>query len=157
MGAAYSFVSEWRVPASPDRCWAVLERTLSPDGADVGGAGWWPGVSVPVPPARLAVGEELTLSVRSPLGYRLRMRLRLTTLEPRQLLAAASTGDLHGRGSVQLSAVGDGTTLVFTWDVETTSRWMNATVFVLRPVFERAHTAVMRAGELALRRAASRP
>jgi hypothetical protein len=147
MGRAYSFTSLWRIPASPPRCWEVMERLLL-DGGDVA---WWPGVSVPVPPRRVAAGETFSLSVRSPLGYRLRMRLELTQVVAPSALAARSEADLRGAGSVTVQADDEqGSLLRFRWDVTTERGWMNAAAPLLRPAFERAHEAVMRAGERGL-------
>src|SRR6187402_3474933 len=105
MGAAYSFVSRWQVPAPPQRCWTEIERTLRP------GAGptCWRGVEVAQAPARLAVGESLELSVRSPLGYRLHPRLTITDLMPGRAIEVASTGDLSGTGRVDLAGDSGGT------------------------------------------------
>ncbi|GAA1950145.1 hypothetical protein [Microbacterium deminutum] len=166
MGTAYSFVSVWRVPASAPRCWAELVRMITPPAArteSVAGsqrgavATWWRSVSVE-PPRRIAVGEGMALHVRSPLGYALRVHLTLTGVEDGRFLSAASAGDLRGAGSVAVEAAGDAASVVtFHWDVATERRWMNATAFVLRPVFEHAHAHVMRQGERGLRAALSTP
>ncbi len=150
MGAAYSFVSRWRVPAPRERCWAELERVMG-TGGDVR---WWRGVSIPRPPRRLAEGEGFTLAVRSPLGYRLTAALELVTVEGPRELEASAVGDLRGRGRVVVQADGpQASVLRFEWDVATERAWMNATAPILRPVFARAHAAVMRAGERGLRAA----
>jgi hypothetical protein len=148
MDAAYAFESRWDVPAPPERCWLMLERALRPEGS------WWPGVSVPDPPARLSPGEPLTFRVRSPVGYVLRMRLRLTEVQPGIRIAAASTGDLDGTGSIEVArTTTDGSRVTIRWEVRTRRRWMNVTARVLRPVFVAAHDRVMRTGEKALRTA----
>jgi len=146
MAAAYSFTSEWRVSASADRCWAELERMLV--AADTA---WWPGMSVPDPPSRLAPGERLSLAVRSPLGYRLRVRLLLTGVVEGRSLEAASTGDLVGAGGILLEPDAARTIIVLRWDVTTARPWMNATAPLLRPLFAAAHTRVMARGERGLR------
>ncbi|GAA2015389.1 hypothetical protein [Microbacterium ulmi] len=146
MGASYSFVSRWEVPATPQRCWAQLQRMLSP-----GVESWWPGMAIVEAPTEVAAGRSLTLAVRSPLGYRLRTRLTITDVDPGRSLSAASAGDLRGTGSVEVRTAGEAASVVvFHWDVTTERAWMNATARVLRPVFERAHAAVMRAGERGL-------
>ena len=129
MGAAYSFVSRWQVPAPPQRCWAEIERRLRP------GAGptWWSSVSVTRAPARLAVGESIELSVRSPLAYRLQPRLTITDLVPGRAIEVSSAGDLAGSGRVDLVGDSDGTVITIHWDVATERAWMNATAFLLRP------------------------
>jgi hypothetical protein len=150
--ASYAFSSRWELPAPPDHVWVEIERMLRPD-AD---GWWWPGVAVPEPPPRLAAGERMTLAVRSPLGYRLRMGIRLTEVVPGACIAAESTGDLSGTGRVLVEPASAGTVVVVDWNVETRRRWMNVTAAVLRPVFERAHAAVMRAGERGMRQALER-
>lgn len=145
----YVLTSRWRIPATPEECWAATERMLRP-----GGRSWWPGVRVPAAPARLAAGEELALVVRSPIGYRLRIRVTLTEALPARRLAARSTGDLAGTGSVDLVAVDAARTILrIRWEVATRRAWMNATAFLLRPAFVLAHAVVMRAGERGMRRA----
>ena len=148
MGAAYSFVSRWSVPASADRCWDEIERMLRP-GADVS---WWPGVSIVTAPAAIAPGESVALTVRSPLGYRLRAHLTITQVDPGRLLAAESAGDLRGAGRIEITQAAAGAASVdVCWDVSTERAWMNATAFALRPLFELAHERVMARGERGLR------
>jgi hypothetical protein len=149
----YAFTSRWRIPATPEACWTVTERMLRP-----GGASWWPGVRVAEAPIALAPGEELTLVVQTPLGYRLRIRLTLGEVSRPHRLVARSAGDLAGEGAVTLAAVGAAGTIVdVRWEVATHRRWMNATAPVLRPAFVLAHAVVMRAGERGLRRAVRAP
>lgn len=155
MAAGYSFVSIWRLPVPAERTWRELERMLTaPPSAEPAGVDrpeWWPGVSMVHAPRALAVGEPFALVVRSPLGYRLRVRLEITRVEPRSLIGAESSGDLRGSGSVAVAEAGSGSsTLTFRWDVRTERRWMNATAWALRPAFERAHARVMRSGERGL-------
>ena len=148
MPAVYSFVSRWRVPGPPERAWRELTRSLRP------GAGprWWPGLTVPMAPRRLVAGERMVVAVRSPLGYLLQMRLELTDIVPGRAIAARSDGDLRGSGRVEIRGDGAEASVVeIFWDVETRHGWMNATAWLLRPAFERAHARVMRRGEEGLR------
>ncbi len=149
MPAAYSFATRWRVPVPAERAWDELERQLRPGHVP----SWWPGVTVPMAPRRLEAGERMVLAVRSPLGYVLRMRLELTDVVPGRTLAATSDGDLRGSGRVTVEPAGDEASVRFEWDVETRRAWMNATAWLLRPVFARAHAHVMRRGEEGLRAA----
>ena len=147
MGAAYSFVSRWQVPAPPQRCWAEIEQMMAPSA----GPTWWRSVAVARAPARLAVGESLELSVRSPLGYRLHPRLTISDLVSGRTIEVASTGDLSGTGRVDLAGDSGGTRITIRWDVSTERKWMNATAFLLRPAFAWAHARVMAEGESGLR------
>ena len=152
----YRFASTWAVAAPADRCWDLLESALDGRRLD-----WWPQVRLrrmPVPAtghgrARLLhPGDEIVMRVRSPLGYALSSRLTVTSVD-RRAITAASTGDLEGEGSVRLSGEGDGTRIAWTWNVTPRRPWMRVAGPVLRPLFTRAHDAVMRRGERGLRRA----
>jgi hypothetical protein len=149
MPPMYSFVSRWHLPVAPEAAWSELARTLEPGS---GGARWWPGFALTMAPRRVTAGERMIITVRSPLGYALRLRLEITDAEPGRSITARSEGDLRGQGSVEVqAAAGGASVVVFHWDVETRRPWMNATAWLLRPVFEHAHTRVMRRGERGLR------
>ncbi len=102
MSASSSFESRWRVPVPPQRAWAELVRALAPGT----GPRWWPGVTLLMAPRRLLPGERMTVVVRSPLGYRLRMRLEFTEVDRGRAIAARSDGDLQGSGRVEIRADG---------------------------------------------------
>ena len=152
MPEPYSFLSRWELPVSASRAWEEVERlvTASGTGAQVT---WWRAVRVARPARTLADGEHLDLVVRSPVGYRLRVRLLVDRVEPPHLLTATSVGDLDGRGRLRITPVGDEASVVeIHWHVATRRPWMNRTAWLLRPIFRRAHAHVMRAGERGLRR-----
>ncbi len=143
MVAHYAFVSRWRLPVPAARAWEELEGMLRPR-ADFS---WWPGVQVDMPPRRLAPGERLVMSVRTPLGYRLRMLLTITDVDPPRAIAAAGDGDLRGIGRIVVAGDPPAASVVtIHWDVATRRRWMNATAWALRPAFTWAHAHVMRRG-----------
>lgn len=148
MASEYSFRSRWDIPASRARCWRELERMLKPGRVP---ADWWPGVTVPEAPTTLAPGSKFVLSVRSPVGYKLRARLAVSEIVPGRLVRATSAGDLDGSGEMTLDELRPELTVIqFKWDVSPQKKWMNATDFLLRPVFTSAHDAVMKAGERGL-------
>ncbi|QEW02997.1 hypothetical protein [Microbacterium lushaniae] len=148
----YDFTSRWRVAAEAPLCWAAAERMLRP-----GAATWWPGVRVADAPSRMAPGERITLVVRSPFGYRLRVHLTLVDVSPGRRLVVRSGGDLAGAGTVDLIPVGAAATeITLRWQVSTRRWWMNATATVLHPAFVAAHAVVMRTGERGLRREVAR-
>ena len=152
MPEPYSFLSRWELPVSASRAWEEVERlvTASGTGAQVT---WWPAVTVTRPAQRLVADQEVELLVRSPVGYRLRVRLILGEVNPPRLLTAASDGDLTGSGSLRIQRRGDAASaIVIGWHVVTRRAWMNRTAWLLRPIFRRAHAHVMRAGERGLRR-----
>lgn len=142
----YAFLSRWEVPATAEECWAILEDALR-DGA----IPWWPAVRVGRAPRNPAPGDEVTLVVRSPLGYRLRVELRLTEVSAPTVIAAESAGDLIGRGRLEVAPANGGAVLTWRWEVEPTRRWMRAGAFVLRPAFTAAHRVVMYRGEKGFR------
>src|SRR3546814_12778744 len=74
---------------------------LRPDGRS-----WWPGLRVSEAPTVLECGEELALVLRSPIGYRLRIRLSLVDSVPARRLVARSTGDPAGVGALELVDAG---------------------------------------------------
>jgi hypothetical protein len=147
----FRFVSTWTTTLPPEKCWPLLERSLR-DGRIV----WWPQVELrtggEAAHRGIATGDPLRMRVRSPLGYRLDVLLRLTEVVPPHRLSAASTGDLEGEGSLDIRSTAGGAELVWTWTVAPRRPWMRATGRALRPVFSAAHTAVMHRGERGFRR-----
>lgn len=87
---------------------------------------------------------------RSATGYRLQFDMRITRVERPHLLAGEAVGDLTGSGCFRLSAEGEGTAVLFEWDVETKRGWMNALAPIARPFFKWNHDWVMRQGERGL-------
>lgn len=151
MAADYRFETVWRLPVGQDRIRELLLRW----GRGEEALDWWPGVRISAPRPVLRPGARIRSIVRSPLGYRLRLELRVTTVEPHQgppaRIAVSSSGALEGSGELGTEADGDGSLLRIGWRVRTTSGWMNALAPALRPAFAWAHGSVMRAGERGLR------
>lgn len=106
---------------------------------------WWPGLR------SRRDGHDIHVTASSPVGYRLRFRLHDLVETPRERVTLRSDGDLSGVATMAFAPVDTGhSTIDVTWEVEATPRWMHATERLLRPVFVRAHDAVMRRGERAL-------
>ncbi|MBQ1444575.1 MAG: SRPBCC family protein [Renibacterium salmoninarum] len=147
----YSFHTVWTLPASPERCWHELVALRS-------WQLWWPAFQPEQPagsgPAR--PGDQIALRVRSPLGYRLRLRLEITGVVPMRRLDVAGSGDLAGVGRADFEAAGSigqpSTVLRIDWTVATTKAWMNALAPVAAPAFAWAHGKVMADGERRFRR-----
>lgn len=168
---SYQFRSVWNLTAPPERCWNELLRRQSwrrwwpalrgSAGRSTAQDGQWPGQA-------LDVGSVVPLTVRSPLGYHLRVRLTVTQWRPPHWLAVVSDGDLAGSGYASFTettkpwsgngtaarpqtAVGPqtgvrvsaGTQLRIVWRVSTRLAWMNRIAPVAAPVFRAAHAAVM--------------
>ncbi|NYE93802.1 uncharacterized protein YndB with AHSA1/START domain [Psychromicrobium silvestre] len=147
----YSFRTDWRLPVAPERCWQELVVQHS-------WRLWWPAlrdtdrVETPLLP-----GSELRLTVRSPLGYRLRVSLIVVELATNRFLKVTGSGDLQGQGRAyfraeELPSGQQGTRLRIFWTVQTTRHWMNLLSPVAAPIFGWAHGAVMRDGERRFRR-----
>ncbi|WP_434811160.1 hypothetical protein [Microbacterium sp. bgisy189] len=146
-GHRYAFTSHWSVPLEVHACWAAIA-----DAVERGETPWWPGVRLE--PGPLRDGEERMLVVRSPLGYRLRVRVRFCEVDPPRRLAAHARGDLVGGGSIALTPAGShGTLVTWVWTVRAHTQWMRLLEPVLRPVFGLAHATVMARGRRGLLRA----
>lgn len=144
MRTHYRFDSEWLVHAGAD---AV--RTLV---RDVPGYGvWWPGVRVlgdASTSARLAARME----VRAPLGYRIRFTITESVITADELRGRI-TGDLDGWVAWHLTAVGEGTRVGFSQQVEARSRLLRLASPLLHRQLAAQHERVMRTAERGMRQA----
>ncbi len=140
--AAYSFVTRWFVDAPIERVFAALEDAPR-------WPSWWKGVvavDIVHPGGADGVGMVTRTAWRGALGYGLLFDARVTKKAPPEHFEVESTGELVGRGRLQLTRDGGGTLVVYFWDVSTTKRWMNVLAPVLRPAFGWNHAVVMRWG-----------
>jgi uncharacterized protein YndB with AHSA1/START domain len=143
--ADYKFLTTWCVDAPLEQVWDVLNETESyPE--------WWKGVQA-VELLRdgddQGVGQVSRFSWRSVLPYTLRFDMRVTRVERPHLIEGQATGELEGRGIWRLYE-GNGTAVVYDWQVRTTQAWMNVLGPVARPAFAWNHDLVMRQGGLGL-------
>jgi uncharacterized protein YndB with AHSA1/START domain len=145
-GAAYSFVTVWRVEAPIDAVWdALFDAEAYPT--------WWKAVlSVEEvePGAANGLGKVDRFAWRAPLGYRLRFSLRLDTVERPTRFGGSAIGELHGTGYWTLREVDGFTRVQYDWNVRTTRRLMNLLAPIARPVFTASHNAVMHEGATGL-------
>ena len=139
--AAYRFVTTWCVDAPIDAVYdAVDDATQWP--------AWWRGVRSA---ELLEAGDEDGLGRlwryvwRSRLPYDLAFEARVTAVQRPHLIEAQAQGELAGTGRWRLFE-GDGTAVVYEWDVRTTRAWMNRIAPVARPLFAYNHDVVMRWG-----------
>jgi len=139
--ADYKFLTTWCVDASIEQVWEILNETKSyPER--------WKGVhSVELlrDGDDQGVGQVNRFSWRSVLPYTLRFDMRVTRVERPHLIEGQATGELEGRGVWRLYE-GDGTAVVYDWQVRTTQAWMNVLGPVARPAFAWNHDLVMRQG-----------
>jgi hypothetical protein len=70
----------------------------------------------------------------------------VTRAERPHLLEGHARGGLEGVGICRLYEGPAGTAIVYSWDVSTTSRWMNRLAVLARPAFLWNHDYAMRQG-----------
>jgi hypothetical protein len=92
------------------------------------------------------VGSRYTIKWRSRLPYPLRFEFRTERVEGPRLMEGRADGELHGTGRWRLFEQDGVTAVLYEWDVETTSAWMNLMGPIARPVFKWNHDVVMRWG-----------
>ena len=92
------------------------------------------------------VGSRYLVAWRSRIPYSLAFEFTVDRIEPPRLMAGVAQGELAGRGCWRLFEQNGVTAVVYEWEVETTTRWMNVVAPLGRPVFEYNHNVVMRSG-----------
>ncbi len=143
----YRFLTTWCVDAPIERVWDVLNDSARyPE--------WWKGVEA-VELLRDGnadgIGQTSRFSWRSVLPYTLRFDVEITRARGPHLIEGRATGELEGRGVWRLYE-GEGTAVVYDWQVRTTAAWMNFLGPVARPAFAWNHDLVMRQGGFGLAR-----
>lgn len=154
MASRYAFVTEWLLPAGPDRVWGEL---MAPEEWPT----WWRGVER-VELLRngdpLGVGAIRRYTWRSRLPYRLSFDMETTRVDPGQLLEGRATGELAGRGCWRLWGEDGATRVRYEWEVQVAKAWMRLLDPVARPLFAWNHDVVMEWGRQGLvRRLAGDP
>lgn len=144
----YSFVTAWRLAAAREEVFSVLHDSERwPE--------WWRGLERVV---KLEDGDAEgrgslgRYTWRPPVPYRVEFDVRITRVERPELMEGQATGELDGTGRFTLREDRGVTTVEFTWEVQTTQRWMNVLAPVARPVFRWNHDWVMRQGQRGLQR-----
>lgn len=146
--ADYSFTTRWQIRAPLRAVWDAVyhsERWFL----------WWKGVESVVelkPGDEKGIGGIRRFIWKSWLPYRLTFEMETTRVEEPALLEAAARGELEGRGLWQFYPEGPHTLVRYDWNVRTTKSWMNLLAPIARPVFRWNHDAVMRWGEIGLKR-----
>lgn len=147
MGAAYHFVTEWRVAGTVDEVTAVLGDAASLPR-------WWPSVYLSVterdPGDEDGVGRTLVLHTKGWLPYTLRWTLRITEPMTDQGFALAATGDLEGTGRWTFEQRGPEVVVTYDWRVQATKPLLRRLGWLLRPAFAANHRWAMRMGERSL-------
>jgi polyketide cyclase/dehydrase/lipid transport protein len=150
--AEYRFLTTWCLDAPIDRVFEAIDDAARwPE--------WWKGVTraeLLEPGRDDKIGRLWLLTWRSRLPYDLTFESRVTRREPPYALEGTATGELIGTGRWRLFE-GQGTAVVYEWNVRTARAWMNRLAPVARPVFAWNHDAVMRQGAEGLARLLGAP
>jgi uncharacterized protein YndB with AHSA1/START domain len=129
----------WQLAMGADALWAALEDTAS-------FPRWWAWLRDADLPS-LTEGADATFAVAAPLGYAMRLGLRLVEVVPGERIVATVDGDLVGRAELQILPDGpDTTTVVLRWDLALQRRLMRVLGWVARRVLESGHEWVVDAG-----------
>ncbi len=144
----FDLVSYWRLEAPVERVWAAL--------ADPAGwPAWWPYVRQ-VQTLREGgahgVGSVRRFDWSTRLPYRIVIDVEAVESVRHQRMRGRSRGQLDGEGLWLLRAEDGYTDVTYVWRVRLVKPWMRWLAPLLAPVFRWNHAAVMRAGEIGLRR-----
>lgn len=138
----YSFITTWKIKAPLQEIWNVLYNQED-------WPNWWKGVKT-VQPLQNGdvnnVGKKMRYSWKSFLPYTLSFDMTSVTIKPFAYMEGNATGELEGVGKWFFKEENGITTVCYTWDVNTTKKWMNVLAPVLKPAFKWNHDVVMRWG-----------
>jgi Polyketide cyclase / dehydrase and lipid transport len=148
----YRFLSTWCIDAPIDAVFSAID--------DCGDwPKWWRGMrraELLEDAGQGGQGNLWRYSWRSRLPYDLTFDARVTRVERPFLLEAQAEGELTGVGRWRFYE-GQGTAVVYEWNVRTTKAWMNSLAPVARPLFAWNHDVVMRRGAKGLSRLLQAP
>lgn len=141
MIAKYHFFSSYRLSASREEVWKVLEDVEA-------WPSWWPWLkqveTVQQSTADDGVGAAYRSRMSSPLGVRFTYTVTITDVERHRRIGLVSTGDLRGTGRWDLlDAPNSATDAQYTWLAETTKWWMNLVAPLGRAAFGWNHDRLM--------------
>ncbi len=142
----YHFVTHWRVEATIEEVFAILEQPL-----DL--VRWWPSVYLRVAQAGPAVYE---LRTRGWLPYTLTWSFRITESRPPAEISLQAWGDFEGAGVWTLVQDGRHAAVIYDWRVKAEKPLLRYLSFLLRPIFSANHRWAMAQGETSLRRELAR-
>jgi uncharacterized protein YndB with AHSA1/START domain len=135
----FRYERSWRIAMAADALWVALEDTSSYPR-------WWAWLRDADLPS-LTEGSRATFAVAAPLGYAMRLGLRLVEVVPRERIVARVDGDLAGRAELELHPEEPQvTTVVLRWDLALQRRLMRVLGLVARRVLESGHEWVVDAG-----------
>lgn len=139
---SYSFITTWKIKAPLWQVWDVLYNQEE-------WPGWWKGVKK-VEPLQNGdsnnIGKKMRYSWKSFLPYTLSFEMTSIKIVPQKYMEGQASGELEGVGRWYFAEEKGITTVQYTWDVNTTKKWMNTLAPVLKPAFKWNHDVVMRWG-----------
>ena len=135
----FRYERSWQFAMGADALWAALEDTSSYPR-------WWAWLRDADLPS-LTEGSCATFAVAAPLGYAMRLGLRLDEVVPGERIEAVVDGDLAGRAELRIVPNGaDTSTVVLAWDLALHRPLMRVLGWVARRVLESGHEWVVDAG-----------
>ena len=150
--AAYRFVDEWLVPASPEWVYGLLSCPREYPG-------WWRDAFLEGEgdPGPAAPGKRARLLTRGRLPYRLRWELTCVEAVAPSRLVSRIEGDFVGQGIWTISSEGRGTRAVLEWNIEVRKGLVRRLTPILRPLFAWNHRWAMARGLERITALASEP
>jgi hypothetical protein len=146
---AYHFTTRWRINASCERVYRILEDVASlPD--------WWPSVYLDVKVLEKGqpggVGKVVALYTKGWLPYTLRWQFRVTSAEFPTGFSLEAWGDFVGKGIWTFRPVSDEwSEVIYDWEITAEKPLLKKLSWLLRPVFSANHHWAMRMGEKSLK------
>lgn len=151
--ADYHFITTWRVHASREEVYGLLEDVDSL-------AEWWPAVYLDVKVRDKGqpggIGKLVSLYTKGWLPYTLRWDFRVTATDFPNGFALRASGDFVGEGVWRFQQEGDTCVVTYDWRISAEKPILKKLTWLLRSVFSANHEWAMRKGfeslELELRR-----
>lgn len=145
---SYRFVTRWRLPATAERIYRLLEDipTLRT---------YWPSLykeAAVVEEGNGRVGKTVSVITKGFLPYEIRWHFRVTESNPFSGFRIEAWGDLQGSGSWSFLENGDVTDVTYVWEVSLQKSFLRH-LFFLRPLLSLNHVWVMFRGKQGLLRA----
>lgn len=143
---SYSFITTWKIKADLPRVWEVLYNQEA-------WPGWWKGVKK-VEALQEGdsghIGKKMRYTWKSLLPYTLSFDMTSVHIIPHSYMEGHASGELEGVGKWYFNEAQGVTTIQYSWEVNTTKKWMNLLTPVLKPAFKWNHDVVMRWGAAGL-------
>lgn len=138
----YSFITTWKIRAPLHQVWDVLYNQED-------WPSWWKGVirvELLQNGDANSIGKKMRYTWKSFLPYSLRFDMTSSSVIPYSFIEGNAAGELEGIGRWYFEQHNDITVITYTWDVNTTKKWMNTLAPLLKHIFKWNHDVVMRWG-----------